>query len=225
MRIPVLATTAVAALAVFAPAAAAQAVDYVPEGPCATVSGAPAAGAAIGISYQDGVFGPGEQVGFLATGSGTVLIDGAPASPIGIEKAASPTGSASIEVTLPTPASGSYTVTGVGMTSQRFCTVALAVPVLDAAPAGTSGPPAIVPGLAPAPAPAANEVTASVPRAATDTESDGASRLAETGYDTPFLVLWAASGAVLLGLALTAAITITRRNRAAALRPSARHRA
>jgi hypothetical protein len=52
---------------------------------------------------------------------------------------------------------------------------------------------------------------------------------AGAGYDAPFLLLWAAGGALLLAVVLTVSIGIARRNAQAparpAARPTGRHRA
>lgn len=204
MRTPLLAALTISALALVA--APAHATSYVPSGPCAGITGVPEAGAAVTVTFVDHAFDAGEQVGFVATGTGTVLLDGIP-GPGGIQKAATASGSTSVAVTLPTPASGDYTVTGTGVGSARSCTVALTVMP-------------VTPVLAPAVSAPSTGAAASPARPTT--LSDGDTALAETGYDAPFLVMWAAGGALLLGLVLTASIAIARRNNASADRPPAR---
>lgn len=202
MRTPLLAVLTISALALVATPA--HATGYVPSGPCAGITGVPEAGATVTVTFVDHAFEPGEQVGFVATGTGPVLLDGTP-GPAGIQKSATQTGSASVAVTLPTPASGNYTVTGTGVGSARSCAVALTVMPATPVLAATVSAPA----------------TGTPTKTGPTTLADGSSALAETGYDAPFLVMWAAGGALLLGLVLTASIAIARRN-ASADRPPAR---
>ncbi len=209
MRTPMLAVLTISALALAA--SPAHATGYVPSGPCAGITGVPEAGATVTVTFVDHAFEPGEQVEFVATGTGTVLLDGTP-GPAGIQKAATQAGSASVGVTLPTPASGDYTVTGTGVGSARSCTVALTVTPVNTVLAPTVSAPTV---SLPSPGTAASP-------ARPTTLSDGSSALAATGYDAPFLVMWAAGGALLLGLVLTASIAIARRNNASPDRPPAR---
>jgi hypothetical protein len=58
--------------------------------------------------------------------------------------------------------------------------------------------------------------TASLTVAAADSGTAAKSGLAETGYNAPMLLIWAAAGALILGLALVVVLTIVRRQRATA---------
>ena len=84
----------------------------------------------------------------------------------------------SVAVTPPANASGSYTLTGTGLTSGSVGAVTVSVVAADSAAA------------------------------------DAAGGLASTGYDAPMLAIWAAAGALLLGVALMVALTVVRRQRA-----------
>ncbi|QYF73741.1 hypothetical protein [Cryobacterium sp. PAMC25264] len=60
--------------------------------------------------------------------------------------------------------------------------------------------------------------TAAISLAAADSAAGSGSSanggLASTGYDAPMLAIWGAAGALLLGVALTVALTVVRRQRA-----------
>jgi LPXTG-motif cell wall-anchored protein len=181
-----LAIFALAAVSFLTFAAPANAVDpYPPAGPCAMVSGTPAQGATITVTFTDGCFAPSEQYDVTVTGAGTITLDGVVA--VSVRKTATSTGAGSIQVTLPQDAAGAYVVTGVGVASQRSCSVTLDV---------ASSSPAIV-----------------IPPAATTSTTPTAS-LANTGYEAPTLALLSAGGLVLIGAAIV--IGLTRRTRSGA---------
>ena len=173
-----LAVIALAILAIFAVPAAANAAGYVPAGNI-TVSGNAVAGGTVIIVFGDGSFAGSENVSFAVSGAGTVTLSAFKAATVTLVKQATPAGSASVSVTFPQNATGTYSVTATGLTS------------------GTIG-------------------TASITIAAADSvagASDTGGGLAGTGYDAPVLLIWAAGGALLLGIALVVVLNIVRRQR------------
>jgi hypothetical protein len=187
-----LASIALAVALSSAPAAAGT-LPYVPSGPCASVSGSPAPGATVTVAYANGAFTAGEPVSIQVGGAGPVLLDGVDAGPTGIVTTASTTGSATVDVTLPTPASGTYSVTGMGHLSQATCAVSLTVEDQIALP------------------PATTSVDSVMRPSLSGSFTDARSSLASGGTETPFLVVWAAGGALMLGVLLTAIIGLVRR--------------
>jgi hypothetical protein len=184
------AAVAIAVLAVFAAPAAANAAGYVPVGNI-SVSGAVVPGGTVTVGFADGSFTPGESVSFTLTGENaagaTLATFKAVVDSQSLVKTASDTGAVSLDVTLPSNASGTYTVTATGLTSGTVGTASLTVASADGAASGSG----------------------------TGTGSDASNGgLASTGYDAPMLAIWAAGGALLLGVALMVALTIVRRQRA-----------
>lgn len=176
------AAIALAVLAVVALPAAANAAGYVPSDSI-TVSGAIVPGATVTVEFEES-FTPGESVSFTLTGengaSATLAAFKAAQSSTSLVKTADASGSVVLLVTLPTDASGTYTVTATGLTSGTVGVASLTVAAADSAVA-------------------ANATTGG---------------LASTGYDAPMLAIWAAAGALLLGVALMVALTVVRRQRA-----------
>jgi LPXTG-motif cell wall-anchored protein len=115
----VIALAAVAFLAIPSPASAVT--PYVPTGPCASVTGTPAPGAILTVTYNDGCFAPGEQYDVTVTGAGVITLDGV-ASP-SARKTATATGAGTLQLTLPMDATGTYLANAVGVTSNRTCAV------------------------------------------------------------------------------------------------------
>jgi hypothetical protein len=185
-----LAAVALAVLAVLAVPAAANAAGYVPVGNI-SVSGAVVAGGTVTVGFDDGSFTPGESVSFTLTGENaagaTLATFKAVVDSQSLVKTASDTGAVSLDVTLPTNASGTYTTTATGLTSGTVGTASLTVATADGAPAGSN--------------------------AGTNAASGG---LASTGFNTPMLVIWGSAGALLLGVALVVVTGIVRRQRATA---------
>jgi hypothetical protein len=134
-----LATAALAVIAVFALAPAAGAADYtVPTNLSSASDSTPAAGSATTVSFAASAFDNNEQVDFVANGSGaaTLSIVKAVASNT-VTKTATSTGAASAVITLPSNATGVYTVTATGATSGNVGTVALTVVAVDGGLAST----------------------------------------------------------------------------------------
>jgi hypothetical protein len=177
------AAIALAVLAVFAVPAAANAAGYVPQGNITVSDSTPTPGEAVTVGFDDGSFTPGESVSFTLTGenaaSATLANLRAVVNSTSITKTATAAGSVAVVVTLPSDASGSYTLTGTGLTSGSVGTATLTVVAADSGTAVTA-----------------------------------AGGLASTGYDAPMLAIWAAAGALLLGVALMVALTVVRRQRA-----------
>jgi hypothetical protein len=181
------AAIALAVLAVIAVPTAANAAGYVPVGNV-SVSGAVVPGGTVEVGFAAGSFTPGESVSFTLTGENatgaTLATFKSVVNSQSLVKTATDTGAAALAVTLPSDASGTYTVTATGLTSGTVGTASLTVASADGA-AGTG--------------------------TGTDASSGG---LASTGYDAPMLAIWAAAGALLLGVALMVALTVVRRQRA-----------
>ena len=177
-----LAAIALAVLAVFAVPAAANAAGYVPAGNVTVSSTTVEPGETVTVSFADDSFTGGENVSFTLTGenaaSATLANFKAAVNSTSLTKAAAADGSVSVAVTLPTDATGTYTLTATGLTSGSVGTAAISVVAADSA--------AVV--------------------------NDG--DLASTGYDAPMLAIWAAAGALLLGIALVTVLTVVRRQRA-----------
>jgi len=177
------AAIALAVLAVFAVPAAANAAGYVPEGNVTVSDSTVEPGQTVSVSFDDASFAAGESVSFTLTGENaagaTLATIKAVVNSTSITKTASAAGAVNVAVTLPTNASGSYTLTGTGLTSANVGTATLTAVAADSAAAANGG-------------------------------------LASTGYNAPMLAIWAAAGALLLGIALVVVLTVVRRQRATA---------
>ncbi|MBX0299897.1 sortase [Cryobacterium sp. 1639] len=140
------------------------------------------------VAFTAGSFTPGESVSFTLTGENaagaTLAAFKAVVNSQSLVKSATDTGAVALDVTLPTDASGTYTVTATGLTSGTVGTASLTVASADAAAGAGAG------------------------------SVSSNSGLAATGYDAPMLAIWAASGALLLGIALMVSLTVVRRQRA-----------
>jgi hypothetical protein len=126
-----LTTAAIASALILAPAAA-NAATYVPGTPAATAPATANPGQTITASFPAGTFGPNESVQFTLSGSnaaGATLV-----STKTLTKTADATGAVSVQVTLPSNASGQYTLTGVSATSRA--SVSFNVVAADSAATG-----------------------------------------------------------------------------------------
>ena len=143
-----LAAAALVVLAVFAVPAAANAAGYVPEGNI-FVTGAVTAGATVTVGFTDGSFTPGEDVSFTLTGENaagaTLASFKSVVNSQSVVKTATASGAVSLDVTLPTDASGTYTVTATGLTSGTVGSASLTVGSTDA---GTGSSDSAAGGLA-----------------------------------------------------------------------------
>ncbi|TDW30572.1 sortase [Cryobacterium psychrophilum] len=174
------AAIALAVLAVFAVPAAANAAGYVPASDV-SVSGSATASSTVTVDVEEGPFLLGEEVNLSVDGAGTAVRSTFKAATVSLVKTASATGAATVNVTLPTDATGTYAVTATGLTSGNVATAAITVVAADVGAA-----------------------------------ANAAGDLASTGYPTPVAAIWAAAGALLLGVALVAVLTLLRRQRATA---------
>lgn len=135
-----LAILALAAVAVFAVPAAANA--YVPPANI-TSPGSIAPGGTGTVSFADGSFTPGETVSFTLTGedaaSATLAAVVSAVSSTSTTKTASASGSTSVAVTLPADASGTYTLTATGATSGNIASVAISAGAAGSGSTGSTG--------------------------------------------------------------------------------------
>lgn len=182
-----LATAALAVIAVFAFAPAANAAEYVSDS-LITVAAAPAAGESTPVAFGDGAFSNGEGVEFSVTGSHPAVLSVVKTAVTStLTKTATGAGAVSVTVAIPAEATGDYTVTARGVTSGTVGTATLAVVAADAAPIATTD----------------NGLTAD-------------NGLAATGFNAPVLVIWGAAGILVLGVALVLVRLSVRRQHAAA---------
>jgi hypothetical protein len=182
--------TAVVALAVaglFVAPLAANA-SYVPNAQI-TATGDFTPGGTFVVEFSDGAFQPNEEVSLALTGENATGATLAVVDTQTTQKTASATGAVSLTVTLPTNATGSYEVTGTGLSSQILGTITITV-TADGTGAGAG---------------------AGAGGSGADSNGDG---LADTGFNTPAFVVWGAAGAVALGAALIAVFVMMRRQRA-----------
>ncbi|TFD06160.1 hypothetical protein [Cryobacterium sp. TMT1-66-1] len=166
-----LATLALVAVAVLAGPVAAHAAGYV-AADLITVSGSQTAGSTVTVTFDDGAFAGGEQVSVAVSGEGSVTLAALRAATVDTHKTATSLGAVNLKVTLPSDATGSYTVTAIGLTSQNIGTSTITVVAADGA------------------------------------------GLASAGFDAPFVLIYSAAGALLLGLGLVIALRFTLRRRA-----------
>lgn len=109
--------------------------SYVP-GATIEVSGSVTPGGTSTVAFSAGAFQPGETVSFTLTGENASGATLAAVDSKSLEKTASSTGAVNLNVTLPSNATGSYTVTATGLTSQLIGTATLTV---TAAGSGSGG--------------------------------------------------------------------------------------
>ena len=129
------AVIALAILAIFAVPAAASAAGYVPADNVSVV-GTVSAGGTVAVNFSSGSFTGGEQVSFAVTGSGTVTLSVFKAATVTLVKSATAGGAASVNVTLPVDATGSYTTTATGLSSGTVGTATLTVAAADSGSVG-----------------------------------------------------------------------------------------
>ena len=120
-----LAVLSIAVMALVAAPVAANAAGYVPSGNV-TVSGSATPGGTVTVSFASGSFTPNEQVSVSVSGDTTVTLSAVKAAVLTtFTKAASASGSFSVNVTLPTNATGTYTLTATGLTSGNVGTASI----------------------------------------------------------------------------------------------------
>lgn len=120
-----LAVLSIAIVAFFAAPAAANAAGYVPSGNV-TVSGSATPGGTVAVAFAAGSYAPGEQVSVSVSGDTTVSLSVVKAAVLTtLTKPASASGAFSVNVTLPTNATGTYTLTATGLTSGNVGTASI----------------------------------------------------------------------------------------------------
>ena len=134
----VLAALALVGVAVFAGPAAAHAAGYV-AADLITVSGSQAAGSTVRVAFDDDAFTAAEQVSIAVSGEGSVTLATLRAATVNAEKTATSDGALDLTVTLPSNATGSYTLTAIGLTSQNIGTATFTVVAADGTGLATAG--------------------------------------------------------------------------------------
>lgn len=181
-----LAVLSFALMALVAVPATANAAGYVPSGNV-TVSGTATAGGTVTVGFASGSFAAGETVSFSVSGNTAVTLSTVKAAVLTtFTKQASSTGSVSVNVTLPSNASGTYTLTATGLTSGNVGTAAITVG--PASLANTGGGAALA-------------------------NTGGGAALANTGATLPMLMIWIGAGALVLGGAIVGTLAFVRRQR------------
>ena len=112
--------------------------SYVP-GADIVVSGNVTAGGTFTVTFTDGAFQPNEDVSLALTGENATGATLAAVDTKTLVKTASATGSVALNVTLPTNATGTYTVTGTGLSSQIIGTTTVTVRAVAGGGAGGTG--------------------------------------------------------------------------------------
>jgi hypothetical protein len=121
-----------AALLVAAPAAA-NAEDYTQGAPCRLDSSVVQAGGTAKVICVPGTWAANELIDWTATGEDGASIRLVSTSTVHYTKQANADGSDVLSVTLPSTASGAYSIVGVGEASSHTCAVSLTVLPADAA--------------------------------------------------------------------------------------------
>ena len=181
-----LAVLSFAVLALVAVPSAANAAGYVPSNNV-TVTGNAVPGGTVTVNFAAGSFAPNESVAVSVSGNTSVTLSAVKAAVLTtFTKQASSTGALSENVTFPTNASGTYTLTATGLTSGNVGTASITiVPASgNVASAGT-----------------ANNL------------ANSGSNLANTGATLPMLMIWIGAGALVLGAAIVGTLTFVRRQR------------
>lgn len=163
-----IAAVVLAAAAFVAIPTAANAAGYVPASNV-SVSGPVVSGGTATVGFAAGSFAPNETVTVSVTGAGAVTLGALPITTVSKTYTASSNGAASVSVTLPQGASGTYSLTATGATSGNVATSALTVVPADGAAVPAAGAGA------------------------------GDGELAFTGSTVSVLAAWVAGGAVVLG--------------------------
>jgi hypothetical protein len=151
-----------------------------------TVSGSLTPGSTDTISFPGGTFDPSDEVTFTISGAGAVTVGMFKANTASGSVHADGSGGASDTITLPTDATGSYSITAAGVPSGRIGVATITI-------AGTGG--------------------SGSSSASGSGSAGGGSGLADTGSNISMLVIWAGVGAVGLGIAFIIVLTIVRRQR------------
>lgn len=133
-----LATAALVGIAVLSGPVAAHAAGYV-AADLITVSGSQAAGSAVSVAFDDGAFTGNEQVSLAVSGEGSATLAALRAATVSTQKAATSDGALDLTVTLPSDATGSYTLTAIGLSSQNIGTATFTVVAADGTGLASTG--------------------------------------------------------------------------------------
>ncbi|MDJ0338405.1 hypothetical protein [Cryobacterium sp. PH31-O1] len=133
-----LATLALVGAALLAGPVAAHAAGYV-AADLITVSGSQTAGSTVAVAFDDGAFAPAEKVSVAVSGEGSVTLATLRAATVDIQKTATGAGALDLKVTLPTGATGSYTLTATGLSSQSVGTATITVVAADGTNLASAG--------------------------------------------------------------------------------------
>lgn len=181
-----LAAASLAILAVFAVVPAANAVSYVPSAPDSTVSANGTAGGTSTVAFGAGSFANGESVTFTLTGATSATLTVFKAA-MNSSLTKAASATGGASVAVALPSNASGSYTLTGNGATASVSSVITVTAADGGLANT--------GKAPA--------------------ATGKS-LASTGYNVPMLIVWAAAGILLLGIALAVVRTTVRRHRVGA---------
>jgi hypothetical protein len=182
-----------AAVALAAPAAA-NAVPYTKGGSCSISPITVAAGATTTLTCSAGTFQPSESVAYTVSGENgsdaalTSFRTGT--SSAYATKISSGDGGSVLRITVPSDASGAYTVTGIGATSHAAAAATVTVVPADA-PAGTS-----------------------VSGDGSSSSASGSSTIASTGSVIASYAAWIGGALVVLGLIALVIVAAARRRHA-----------
>ena len=133
-----LATLALVGVAVLGGPVAAHAAGYV-AADLITVSGSQTAGSTVSVVFDDGAFTDSEQVSLAVSGEGSATLAALRAATVNAKKTATSAGALDLTVTLPSDATGSYTLTAIGRNSQNIGTVTFTVVAADGTGLATAG--------------------------------------------------------------------------------------
>lgn len=133
-----LATLALAGVAALAGPVAAHAAGYV-AADLVTVSGSQTPGSTVTVAFDDGAFTDSEKVSIAVSGEGLVTVATLRAATVNTEKTATSAGALDLKVTLPSDATGSYTITAIGLNSQNIGTSTITVVAADGTGLATTG--------------------------------------------------------------------------------------
>lgn len=189
-----LAVLSFAVLAFVAAPSAANAAGYVPNNNV-TVTGDAVAGGTVTVNFAANSFAANESVAVSVSGNTAVTLSVVKAAVLtSFTKQASSTGALSVNVTFPTNASGTYTLTATGLTSGNVGTASITiVPPVSGNLANTG-------------------TTANTSGNLANTGGN----LANTGATLPMLMIWIGAGALILGVAIVGTLTFVRRQRRSA---------
>ncbi|SEM65223.1 hypothetical protein E3O25_14515 [Cryobacterium sp. TMT1-3] len=133
-----LATLALVGVALLAGPVAAHAAGYV-AADLITVSGSQSAGSTVTVAFNDGAFTAAEKVAVAVSGEGSVTLAALRATTVDTRKTATGAGALDLKVTLPTGATGSYTLTATGLSSQNVGTATITVAAADGTDLAAAG--------------------------------------------------------------------------------------